>query len=189
MKKPYPLGTTLVPKAPAWRLVAFLRVLGWALAGSAAALGIAAALQLAFHPFDALIESVRLGLGEADSALQGEVFAGISAGVIVLVVAAAALPLVERGVKKKQYGLSFWRGLLSSAVFLGTDRLYRFAQGLGRLYLVSTLALVFAATAILVELVSRIGKAEGESDRRTELLASIVSALAFGLLARLAGGA
>ena len=88
--------------------------------------------------------------------------------------------------RRKQYGLSFWRGLLSSAIFLATDRLYRYVQGLGVLYLSATLALFIAATIILVEVVSRLGDLQSESDTRTELLASIVSGLVFGLIVQLA---
>ena len=94
----------------------------------------------------------------------------------------AVLPLLKKGVRRKQYGVSFWRGLLSSAIFLATDRLYRFVQGLGVLYLSATLALFIAATIILVEVVSRLGDLQDEYDTRTELLASIVSGLVFGLI-------
>jgi hypothetical protein len=187
MRAKYPLGTTRVPRPRGFRLVAYLRFLGWVIAGAALVVGILALVQLLFHPFDAILATVEGGLSETDRTLQSDAVAGVSFGTIVLVVAVAALPLLKKGVRRRQYGLSFWRGLLSSAIFLATDRLYRYVQELGLLYFSATLALFIAATIILVEIVSRVGRQETESDTRTELLASIVSGLVFGLLVQLAG--
>jgi hypothetical protein len=186
MKAKYPLGTTRVPKPKAYRLVSYLRALGWVVAGAAVAIGLLSLVQIFFHPFDELIATAESGLSAADKALQADAFSGISLGTIALVAAFAALSLFKKGVSKRQYGLSFWRGLLSSAIFLATDRLYRFVQGLGVLYFSATLALFVAATIVLVEIVSRAGRQEAESETRTELLASIVSGLVFGLLVQLA---
>jgi hypothetical protein len=187
MRAKYPLGTTRVPRPRAWRLISYLRFLGWVIAALAAAVGILALVQILFHPFDSLLATLQGGLSVADQTLQSDTVAGVSLGTIVLVAAVSALPLFKKGVRRRQYGLSFWRGLLSSAIFLATDRLYRYVQELGLLYFSATLALFIAATIVLVEIVSRVGKAEAESDTRTELLASIVSGLVFGLLVQLAG--
>lgn len=175
-----------MPRGKHHRLASYLRTLGWIVAALALAVGILTALQIAFHPFDKLIALAQSELGSTDSFLQGDAVTGVSFGTLVLVIAAAAIPLFKRGVSRRQYALSFWRGLLSSAIFLATDKLYRYVQGLGRLYLSATLALFIAATIVLVELVSRLGSAESEDDTRTELLASIVSGLVFGILVQLA---
>lgn len=187
MKTKYPLGTISVPRPRAGRLVSFLRFLGWLIAGGSLVVGILAVVQLAFHPFDALLATVQRDLGEADRKLQANAIAGVSLGSVVLVLAVAALPLFQRGVRKRQYALSFWRGLLSAAIFLATNRIYLFVQRLGVLYFSATVALFVAATIVLVEVVSRAGRAETESETRTELLASIVSGLVFGLLVQFAG--
>jgi hypothetical protein len=186
MKAKYPLGTTQVARHKAYRLVSYLRFIGWVVAGAALVVGILAFVQLVFHPFDALLARATNGLASADKVLRGDAVAGVSLGTIVLVVAVAALPLVKKGVRRRQYGISFWRGLLSAGIFFGTDRLYRYVQGMGVLYFSATVALFIAATIVLVELVSRVGRAETESETRTELLASIVSGLVFGLLVQLA---
>jgi hypothetical protein len=185
MKAKYPLGTTRVPRPKAYRLVSYLRGLGWVLAAAALLIGVLSLVQILFQPFDAIIERVQESLSTADRTLQGNAVAGVSLGTIVLVVAVAAIPLFKRGVRRRQYGLSFWRGLLSSAIFLATDRLYRYVQDLGLFYFCATLALFIAATIVLVEIVSRVGRQDAESDTRTELLASIVSGLVFGLLVQL----
>jgi hypothetical protein len=186
MRAKYPLGTTKVPRPRAYRLISYLRGLGWVIAAAALAIGLLALVQIAFHPFDALIAKAESGLGEADRTLQGDTVAGVSLGTIVLVAAIATLPLFKKGVRRRQYGLSFWRGLLAAAIFFATDRLYRFVQGLGVLYFSATLALFVVATIVLVEIVSRAGSQERESETKTELLASIVSGLVFGLLLQLA---
>jgi hypothetical protein len=186
MKTRYPVGTEYVPKARAWRLRAYLRGLGWFLAMVALGLGVLAFTQILFHPFDAFMETAQEGLAKVDSTLSNESIAGVSLGSLAIVAVVAVLPLLKKGVRRRQYAVSFWRGLLSSAIFLATDRLYRFVQGLGVLYLSATLALFVAATIILVEIVSRLGDIRDESDTRTELLASIVSGLVFGLIVQLA---
>lgn len=184
MKTKYPLGTARVPARRSSRLVSYLRGLGWLVAVIALCVALLAFVQLAFHPFDAALAEVQGEMGKVDSFLRGDAFSGISFGTLALVVLIAAIPLFKRGVRKAQYALSFWRGLLSSAIFLGTDRLYRYVQGLGSLYFSATVAIFIAATIVLVEVVSRIGKADAsaEADTRTELIASIVSGLVFGLL-------
>jgi hypothetical protein len=182
MKTKYPLGTTRVPKKRSTRLTSYLRGLGWLIAVVSLAIGILSLVQVAFHPFDALLGRAQSELGSLDDILQGDAFAGISFGTLALVILIAAIPLFQRGVRKAQYALSFWRGLLSSAIFLGTDRLYRYVQSLGQLYFSATVAIFIAATIVLIEIISRIGKASEEADTRTELIASIVSGLVFGLL-------
>lgn len=186
MKTKYAVGTKYVQRPKAWRLRAYLRGLGWFLAIVALVIGILAFVQILFHPFDAFMETAEEGLAIADRSLSNDSIAGISLGSLVLVAVIAVLPLLRKGVRRKQYGLSFWRGLLSSAIFLATDRLYRYVQDLGVLYLSATLAIFIAATIILVEIVSRLGDLQSESDTRTELLASIVSGLVFGLIVQLA---
>lgn len=185
MRAKYPLGTTKVPRRRADRLVAYLRWLGWALAFSALLVGVLSVVQIVWEPFDLVLEKAELGLAEVDRTLSSDAIAGVSIGTLALILVVAVVPLVKRGVRRRQYGVSFWRGILSSFIFLGTDRLYRYVQSLGLLYFSATLAIFVAATIVLVEIVSRVGKAEEEADTRTELLASIVSGLVFGFAVQL----
>lgn len=168
------------------RLVAYLRGLGWALALILVAFGVLAFVQAYWHPFDLVIEAADARLATMDRTLSADAVAGVSIGTLALVVAVAAVPLFRRGVRRRQYIVSFWRGLLSSAIFLATDRLYRYVQSLSLLYFTATLALFIGITIVLVEIVSRLGSFEQEAERRTEFLASIVSGLVFGLLVQLA---
>jgi hypothetical protein len=187
MRAKYPVGTTFVPKSRAHRLISYFRALGWVLAAVALAIAVLSLVQVLFHPFDALLAEGAKDLAAADKALQGDAVSGVSLGTIALVAVVAALPLFRKGVRRHQYGVSFWRGLLSAAIFFATDRLYRFVQGIGALYFSATLALFVVAVIVLVEIVSRAGREDAESETRTELLASIVSGLVFGLLVQLAG--
>jgi len=185
MAEKYPLGTKAIPRPRAWRLRAYIRAMGWVLAGLALVFGILALVQIYFHPFDLVIEEANRGLAVADSTLSKDAVSGISLGSLALVGIVASLPLFKKGVRRHQYWVSFWRGLLSSAIFLCTDKLYRYVQDIGILYLTATLALFVGATIVLVEIVSRAGRIESEADTRTELLASIASGLIFGLLVQL----
>jgi hypothetical protein len=178
-----PQGSLKVVKRPrGWRLISYIRAMGWILAGIILVGGILALVQIFYHPFDLIIDEAQWGLAQADKTLKAETITGVSIGSLALVLVVAAIPFFKRGVRKRQFAISFWRGLLSSAIFLGTDKLYRYMQTQGILYFSATLALFVAATIILVEVVSRAGKYETESDTRTELLASIVSGLVFGLI-------
>lgn len=169
------------PRARGARVVAFLRVLGWIVVAIAVVAGLLFLVQAFFHPFDNLLGTLVDDLATVDSALSRNAIGGISIGSFALVLVVAAVPLLSKGVRRRQYALSYWRGILSSVIFLASDGLYQFVRGMGMLYFSATILLFLAATIILVEVVSRAGK-EAESDTRTELLASIVSGLSFGLI-------
>ncbi len=183
MRTQTPLGAAQYRRAS--RLAAYIRGLGWAVAAAAVVVGVLSLVQLYFHPFDLVLEKADASLAAMDSALTKEQFAGVSIGSLALVAAVSAVPLLKRGVRRRQYVVSFWRGLLSSAIFLGSDKLYRYVQGLGMLYFSATIALFVAVTIVLVEIISRLGRLEDEADTRTELIASIVSGLVFGLVIQL----
>jgi hypothetical protein len=185
MSAKYPVGTAKVPPAKASRLLAYVRALGWAVVAASLVFGVLAMVQIFFHPFDFVLEKADASLAAMDAALVSDQVAGVSVGTVVLVGLVASLPLFKKGVRRKQYALSFWRGLLSSAIFLATDKLYRYVQGLGVLYFSATLAVFVAATIVLVELISRMSRVEYEAETRTELIASIVSGLVFGLIVQL----
>jgi hypothetical protein len=182
MAQKYPLGTIRVPRSRAERLTSFLRGLGWLVAILSILAGALALVQAIWHPFDLVIAKAGEDLAAVDQTLTKDAMGGISIGSFALVAAVAAIPLLGRGVRRRQYALSFWRGLLSSAIFLASDKLYRIVLAKGAFYFSATILLFLAATIILVEIVSRVGRRESESDTRTELLASIVSGLVFGLL-------
>lgn len=186
MRKKYPIGTVRVQRSKAERLVSFLRFLGWTVAAIALLAGALFFVQATWHPFDPILGQVTIDLEQVDSALSQNALGGISLGSFVMVLVVAAVPLLGRGVRKRQYALSYWRGLLSSAIFLASDGMYQFVRGKGVLYFSATILLFLAATIVLVEFVSRIGNREAESDTRTELLASIVSGLSFGLIIQFA---
>lgn len=168
------------------RIVSYVRALGWGIAIALVLLGLLALVQAYFHPFDFVLKEADESLAMVDTALSSNTVAGVSIGTLALVALVAAVPLFKKNVHRRQYFVSFWRGLLSSAIFLATDKLYRFVQNLGLLYFSATLALFVAATIILVEIVARAGRVEEEAERRTEFLASIVSGLVFGLVVQLA---
>lgn len=182
MRRKYPLGTKKVPRSRAERLVSFLRFLGWSLVVVASVSGLLFFVQATWHPFDPLLGEMQGELAQVDSALSQNAIGGISVGSFALVLVIGAVSLAGRGVQRRQYAVSYWRGLLSSAIFLASDSLYQFVRAKGVLYFSATILLFLAATIVLVEVVSRMGNRESEADRRTEFLASIVSGLSFGLI-------
>lgn len=185
MNRPHPGMRHNAVRASTARLLSYVRGLGWALVLLLVAGGGLALVQAYFHPFDIVIEKADESLAAIDTTFSANAVAGVSIGTLVLIAAAIALPLMRKGVRVRQYFVSFWRGLVSAAIFLATDKLYRYVQSLGVLYFSATLALFLAATIVLVEIVARAGRIEEEAERRTEFLASIVSGLVFGLLVQL----
>ena len=139
-------------------------------------------VQELWHPFDTAVTEADIRLAAIDRTLTSSVVAGISVSTIVLILAIAGLSIAARGVHKRQYLVSFWRGILSSAIFLASDAFYRFIRDLGQLYYTAALALFIAAILVLVEVMARWGRQTEERERRTEYLASIVSGLCFALV-------
>lgn len=144
---------------------------------------VVAFVQAVSHPIDQ--EVLRKAKGQfsaLDRTLSSNLVAGVSLGTVVVVLIVAAVAALGRGVHRRQYAVSFWRGLLSSAIFLLSDTFYRLIQDLGQLYYVASIALFVAITLVLVEILARWGNAAEERERRTEFLASIVSGLCFALV-------
>jgi len=95
------------------------------------------------------------------------------------------VPLAMRGVNNRQFLGSFSRGILASVVFVVSDWLYGQLELLGRFWLVLGLGLTVVVTVVLIELITRAGKAQDEVNTRTDLMASVTSGLAFALLLKL----
>ena len=168
---------------PTMRVRAYLSRLTRVLAGVALVASVVALVQAVLHPIDrTLIESADRRLAALDRTLNADLVSGVSLGTLLVIVAVAAVAILGRGVHRRQYVVSFWRGLLSSSIFLLSDTFYRFVREQGRLYYTASVALFIAVMLILVELLARWGTYAEERERRTEVLASIVSGLCFALL-------
>ena len=102
MRKKYPIGTLRVQRSKAERLVSFLRFLGWTVAAIALSAGALFFIQATWHPFDPILGQVNLDLEQVDSVLSQNALGGISLGSFVMVLVVAAVPLMGKGVKKKQ---------------------------------------------------------------------------------------
>ncbi|HOX18435.1 MAG TPA: hypothetical protein PKW82_08270 [Spirochaetales bacterium] len=150
-----------------------------------ALIGILVLAQFAFGVLDGPIAYLDQDLAAFDRTLTREAVAGVSFGALALVLVVAALPLLSRGVGKRQYLGSLFRGILASGIFLASDRFYSFMEGYGRFYLTAAVLAAAVLTVILVEVAVRMGKAEEEKAARTDIIASIVGGLAFALILRL----
>jgi len=142
-------------------------------------------VQMIWHPLDPVIAYVNQDVGAVGATLSNQLVAGISLASLFLFVILMLVPLAMRGVNNRQFLGSFFRGILASAVFLVSDWLYGRLESAGRFWLVAGLALTVVVTVILIELITRAGKAEDERNTRTDLMASITSGLAFSLLLKL----
>lgn len=168
---------------PTTRVRAYLYRLTRVLAGVALVASVVALVQAVLHPIEpTLLETADRRLAALDRTLNADLLSGVSLGTLLVVVAVAAVAVLGRGVHRRQYVTSFWRGLLSSSIFLLSDTFYRFVREQGRLYYTASVALFIAVMLVLVELLARWGSYAEERERRTEFLASIVSGLCFALL-------
>jgi hypothetical protein len=143
-------------------------------------------VQMIWHPLDPVIAFVNQDVGTAGATLSTQVVAGISLASLVLFLILLIIPLAIRGVDNRQFLGSFFRGILASVVFLISDWLYGLLEKQGRFWLIAGLALTVIVTFVLIEMITRAGRRKDEVGTRTDLMASITSGLAFGLLANLA---
>lgn len=172
-------------KRSASRVGAYLARLLHALIFLSFAVAVLFVVQAAAHPFDKVIKTADVELAALDRALDANIVSGISLGAVILIIAVVGISAAGKGVHRRQYVVSFWRGLLSSAIFLLADSFNRFVRDWGRLYYAASIALFIAVTLVLVEIMARWGRAAEEKERRTEFLASIVSGLCFALIVQL----
>jgi hypothetical protein len=139
-------------------------------------------VQMIWHPLDPIIRYVDQDVGAAGATLSNKVVAGVSLASLVLFLILLFIPLAMRGVNNKQFVGSFFRGILASVVYVLADWLYGALETAGRFWLIVGLVLSVLVTVVLIELITRAGKAKDEVSTRTDLMASITSGLAFALL-------
>lgn len=139
-------------------------------------------VQELFHPFDIVLDEAEVTLARLDRTLNQNLVSGVSLGTLMVILALVVVSIISKGVHTRQYMVSFWRGILSSGIFMISDAFYRYIRRIGFVYYSAALALFIALMLILVEIISRSGSAQDERETRTELLASIVSGLVFALL-------
>jgi hypothetical protein len=154
-------------------------------------LGIIAAIlvfvQYTWHPFDELLPALGQGQNVAGRTLSAEAVAGITFGTLALALVLSFVPLLSKGVNKKQYLSNFNRSILAAFVYFLTERLYSALEAQGGRFLIWALLGAMVATFLLIEFVVRLVRVEQETSLRTDLLASISSGLAFGIIVRLGG--
>lgn len=142
-------------------------------------------VQTLWHPFDALIAFVNQDIDKVGSTLSREAIGGISFGALALFLVMLIVPIVIRGVNTRQFLVSFFRGLLASVVYMVTDLVYTRLEQFGRFYLVLAIVGSIILTFILVEVITKAGKQHDEVSIRTDLMASISSGIALGLIIKL----
>jgi len=139
-------------------------------------------VQMIWHPLDPVIKYVDQDVGAVGATLSNQAVAGVSLASLVLFIILLLIPLAMRGVNNRQFLGSFLRGLLASVVYVVADWLYGELEKVGRFWLIVGLLLSVIVTVVLIELITRAGKAKDEVGTRTDLMASITSGLAFALL-------
>jgi hypothetical protein len=174
-----------VPKQKTRRVKTFLSSLVKALIFLLLGAALFALLQMTVHPFDPAVQKIDATLASLDKTLSSTIITGVSISSLVVIIAVFGISLAGNGVHKRQYIVSFWRGILSSAVFLLSDSFYRFIRTQGKLYYSISLLTFVVGIFILVEIISRWGKVSEERNRRTELLASIAAGLSFAVLVQI----
>ena len=153
----------------------------------AVVIGALASIQLIAHPFNTQIDLARTWLAKLNTVIGENLMAGISLGMIVLVLLVAVLPLLMRNVNRSQYFVATQRGVISSVVFFLTQMLYTWAEGFSRFYLILSMALVILLTFVLVETLSLLMHSDRKEEMafRTDLLAAFAAGLVSGIVIKL----
>ena len=139
-------------------------------------------IQTLWHVFDPLIAYVDQDVDLAGATLSAQILAGVSVAALALFLVFLIIAIAHRGVNNHQFVISFLRNILSSAVFLVSDWAFTSLQKMGRFYLILALVSTLVVTIILIEMITKASKRKEEVSVRTDLLASIVAGLAFGLI-------
>lgn len=144
------------------------------------------AIQYFFHAFDSQIAVVNSYISKINGTLSEQAISGISLGTLALVIAATFIPFFMKGIHKKTYWKSLGRGLVSALVFFISTSIYEYAEKISRFYLLLAIIGVIVITFVLIEALSLSMRDEEEVAFRTDIFASIVSGLLFGVLLKLA---
>jgi hypothetical protein len=139
-------------------------------------------LQTYFHTFDGLISYVNQDIGKVKGTLSAELLTGISIGTIVLVIFILFFPLFMKGVQKKRYFVSVYRGVISSFVYFISDWVYQYTGRISRFYFLLSALIFIIITIVMVEILALSSKREKEAEVRTDMIAAVVSGLVFSLI-------
>jgi hypothetical protein len=154
------------------------------------ALGLLAAVlygvQSVFHPFDEAIARVLAYVEDLDANLSHETFAGISIGSLALILVICLFPFLLKRIDEAAYLRGLWRGLIATAVFFLSNKLFTLASSGSRVYFLLTVLGIIILTLIVVEGLSLAVREEDERSFRTDVTASIASGLLFGVLVKIA---
>ncbi len=148
--------------------------------------GALVAVQLLFNPFGAQIAQAKEWMRQGDSLANRQLMQGLSFGMIALAILVGLIPLVMKGVNRKQYLVATQRAILASAILFGTQALFGWAEKLGDFYLILIMAGVIVVAFILIETLSLLMDEDKEVAIRTDMLACLSSSLIAGIILKLA---
>ncbi len=151
------------------------------------AIVILAAVENVFHPFTPWLQGVKDWLVNAERTLNKTALMGISFGMVVLTLGACLGPIFLPRVNKQQYRTNTVRGVIASVVFFFTQLMYDWAENFGKLHLIGAMVAAIVVTMIVIEFLSLLTRVDEEVSLRTDLLASVASGLASGIVIKLIG--
>jgi Na+/proline symporter len=149
------------------------------------AIVILAAVENVFHPFTAWLHDAKAWLIDTEKTLNKNSLMGISFGMVVLTLGACLGPMFMPRVNKQQYRTNTVRGVIASVVFFFTQLMYDWAENFGRLHLIGAMAAAIVVTVLVIEFLSLLTRVDEEVSFRTDLLASVASGLAAGIVIKL----
>jgi hypothetical protein len=171
---------------PLHRAARFLRRVVIIAVAAAAVLGALVAVQLLFNPFGSQLSQAREWMKQGDSLAKRQLMQGLSFGMIALAILVGLIPLVMKGVNRKQYLVATQRAIIASVILFGTQALFGWAEKLGDFYLILIMAGVVVVAFVLIETLSLLMDEDKEVAFRTDMLACISSSLIAGIILKLA---
>ncbi len=139
-------------------------------------------LQTYFHTFNGLIHYINQDIGKVNSTLSAKLLTGISIGTILLVIFILFFPLFMKGVKKKRYFDSVYRGVIASFIYFISDWVYQYTGRISRFYFLLSALIFIIITIVMVEILALSTRREKEAEVRTDIIAAIVAGLVFSLI-------
>ena len=142
-------------------------------------------LHTYLHLFDTQLAYINTMIAQMNSTMSSELISGITMGSVILVLLIVIMPLFMKGINRKAYWKSLWRGVISAFVFFISNRIFTYAEQKSRFYLIIAILITVAVTFVLIEVLSLAMRESEEVSFRTDMVSSIAAGLLFGVILKL----
>lgn len=139
-------------------------------------------LNEAFHLWANPVDDINKQIAGINSLFITQIVAGLSVGMILLVILLFMIPLFVKNIDSKTYIRNIIMGLLSSLVFFISQSIYTYISKFSKFYMIISIAIVIVFTIVIIEFIAlSVSSKKKENSLRTDILSGVASGLIFGI--------